>query len=197
MTVYVTKDKDSGYAASGTHVDDIIVVGDPRGTKKFEKALGAKYKITKKVDPTVFVGVQMERDRPNKWLKLHQTAYTEALLNLYNMSGAKPVDTPMDPGTAKHLMMLPTEGSTPASVREYQQIVGGLMWLMKTRPDMHFTINLLARFLRTATPAHVAIARGRPMRYLLGTTTYGIVFAPGDGVWRLHGSADADLGGGP
>ena len=33
------------------------------------------------------------------------------------------------------------------------------------------------------------------MRYLVGTTTYGIVFAPGDGVWRLHGSADADLGG--
>ena len=33
--VYVTKDKDSGYAASGTQVDEIIVVGDSRGTKKF------------------------------------------------------------------------------------------------------------------------------------------------------------------
>ena len=92
-------------------------------------------------------------------------------------------------------MLLPTENATAASIKEFQQIVGGLMWLMKTRPDMHFTINLLARFLRSATPAHVAIARGRPMRYLMGTISFGIVFYPGEGEWRLHGSADADLGG--
>jgi hypothetical protein len=101
----------------------------------------------------------------------------------------------MDPGTAKHLMMLDTSLSTPASVKEYQKIVGALMWLMRTRPDMHYCINLLARFLRTATPAHVVIARGRPLRYLMGTLEHGIVFAPGSGEWRLEGSSDSDLAG--
>ena len=101
----------------------------------------------------------------------------------------------MDPGTAKHLMMLDVSSSTPATVKEYQQIVGALMWLMRTRPDMHYCINLLARYLRTATSAHVAIARGRPMRYLMGTIGYGIVFSPGDGEWRLEGSSDSDLAG--
>jgi hypothetical protein len=193
--VFVSKDRTSGYAASGTHVDDSLVVGDPQGIKKFEDALNSKYKTTKKENPTMFVGVQIERDRAKSWLKLHQGAYTEALLTLYNMADARPVDTPMDPGTAKHLMMLPTEGATPASIKQYQQIVGGLMWLMKTRPDMHFTINLLARFSRTATAAHVTIARGRPMRYLMGTINHGIVFTPGAGDWKLHGAADSDLGG--
>ena len=193
--VYVTKDSSTGYAASGTHVDDVIVIGDAKGTAKFDAALNAKYKITKTEKPTLFVGVQIERVRAKKWLKLHQGAYTLAVLKVYNMEGARPVDTPMDPGTAKHLMMLDTSSSTPASVKEYQRIVGALMWLMRTRPDMHYCINLLARFLRTATPAHVVIARGRPLRYLMGTTDYGIVFSPGTGKWRLEGSSDSDLAG--
>ena len=43
-------------------------------------------------------------------MKLHQQAYTMELLAKYKMADARPVDTPMDPGTAKHLMLLPTEG---------------------------------------------------------------------------------------
>ena len=74
------------------------------------------------------------------------------------------------------------------------------MWLLRTRPDLHFTIKLLCRFLKNATPQHVAIARGRPFRYLAGTPNYGIVFYPGkgnagDGEWCLSGSCDADLAG--
>jgi hypothetical protein len=69
------------------------------------------------------------------------------------------------------------------------------MWLMRTRPDMHFCINLLTRFLKCATDAHVAIATGRPLRYLAHTTTFGIVFAPGKGEWDLSADADADLAG--
>ena len=92
-------------------------------------------------------------------------------------------------------MLLPTEGATPASIKAYQEIVGALMWLMRTRPDMAFTINLLACFLKCATDAHVAIATGQPLRYLANTTSFGIVFAPGNGEWELRGDADADLAG--
>ena len=69
------------------------------------------------------------------------------------------------------------------------------MWLMRTRPDMLFTINLLARYLQNATWDHVAIAKGRPFKYLAGTTSYGIVISPGNVEWRLSGAADSDLAG--
>lgn len=69
------------------------------------------------------------------------------------------------------------------------------MWVMRTRTDMFFTINLLSRFLKCATPQHVAIARGRPMRYLAGTVKHGLVFMPGNKDWKLSGVSDADLAG--
>ena len=118
----------------------------------------------------------MVRDRENKWLKLHQGGYTSALLEMSDRLDSKPVDTPMDPGTAKILMSLPVDDSTPQTVNKYQKIVGGLMWLLRTRPDMQFTIQLLSRFLQCATQAHIDIALGRPMKYLAGTIEYGIVF---------------------
>jgi len=128
-------------------------------------------------------------------LKLYQQAYTEELLDKHGRTDARPVDTPMDPGTAKVLMLLPTDGATKDSIKMYQEVVGGLMWLMRTRPDMLFTINLLARYLKNATWDHVAIAKGRPFKYLAGTTSYGIVISPGKLDWRLSGAADSDLAG--
>ena len=75
----------------------------------------------------------------------------------------------MDAGTVKTLMLLPTETATPATIKHYQESVGALMRLLRTRIDLHFTINLLCRFLKNATQAHIDIALGRPMNYLAGT----------------------------
>ena len=193
--VFVTKDHDDGYAALGTFVDDQFIVSTPLGTEKVLSTLKTKFKITVKRNPKVFCGVQIERIRERKWLKLHQQAYTEELLKKHNMADARSADTPMDPGTAKHLMQLPTEHATPSSIKAYQEIVGGLMWLMRTRPDMYYTINLLARYLRSATDEHVAIAKGRPLRYLVGTKTFGLVYSPGTTKFELEADADSDLAG--
>lgn len=196
--VYVTKDHSTGYCASGTHVDDTMAIGDPKGVKKLIVTLEKKFELTIKKNPSIITGVEIERNREKKWCKLHQGSYTTELLTKYQMLNShlsRPVDTPMDGGTAKILMLLPTDSATPASIKLYQNIVGGLMWLMRTRTDMFFTINLLARFLKCATPQHVAIAKGRPMRYLSGTITHGLVFMPGDGTWALSGVSDADLAG--
>ena len=174
--VYVTRDHTTGYCASGNHVDDTMAIGDAEGLAKLAKALEKKFKITSKVNPSVITGVQVVRDRENRWLKLHQGGYTSALLEMYDRRDAKPVDTPMDPGTAKVLMSLPVDDSTPQTVNKYLKIVVGLMWLLRTRPDMQFTIQLLSRFLQCATQAHIDIALGRPMKYLAGTIEYGMVF---------------------
>jgi hypothetical protein len=198
--VHYSANAKTGYAAVGEFVDDMLITGDKEGLSKTERQLtsgrdgGTKLEVKMTLNPKIFCGVQIERDRENRWLKLHQQAYTENLVQEYRKDNARPVDTPMDPGTAKHLMQLPTEDSTPTSIKAFQEIVGKLMWLLKTRPDMHFTINLLTRFLKVATDAHVKIATGRPLIYLAGTSSYGIVYAPGKD-WVLSGTSDSDLAG--
>jgi hypothetical protein len=157
--VYVTRDHSTGYCASGTHVDDTMAIGDAEGLKKLASTLEKRFKITSKVNPSVITGVQVVRDREKRTLKLHQAGYTSAMLEKFGLLGVRPVDTPMDPGTAKVLMSLPTEESTPQTIHKYQEIVGCLMWLLRTRPDIQFTVQLLSRFLQCATQAHMESLR--------------------------------------
>jgi hypothetical protein len=183
------------YGALGAHVDDLLAAGDTKGLDTIEKTLSKTFKITKKVNPVIVTGVQIQRDRKHHWLKLHQGGNIEAMLAKYNMSECRPVDTPMDPGTAKILMELCTDDADPYWTKKYQILVGELMYLHKTRPDLLFAINLLSRFLKNATARHYELARDRVLRYLRGTTEDGIVFYAKSDRWELSGAADADLAG--
>jgi hypothetical protein len=185
----------SEYAALGAHVDDLTGIGTDKGLSDIRSALSKKFEITEKRNPDIITGVQVERVREKMWLKLHQSAYAVGLLKKYNMEDCKEVDSPMDPGTARTLMLLPTEESDPQTVKEYQILIGELIWLIKTRADYAFTISLLSRFLKSATPAHLKLAKGRPLRWLKKTFNYGLVFSPGDGEWILSGASDSDLAG--
>ena len=186
---------DSGYAAMATHVDDCLSIGHAEGLDNFQTTLQRKFKITVTTNPTVYAGVQIERDRPRKWLKLHQLGHHTKILEKHNMMDCKHADSPMLPGTAKAMMLLPTDPPDPEALKEYQSLVGDLIWLIKTRPDLLFTINLLSRFLQCATKRHLDIARGRPLRFLRKTINYGLIFSPGDGEWIVSGASDSDLAG--
>lgn len=187
---------DADYAACGTHVDDLPTIGTIEGIAKVRKTLKRDFEIVETANPPHITKVQFVRDRKNKWAKLHQAAYVASILVEFGQEDCKPVDTPMDPGTARAMMLLEVDKTPdPVIIKRYQKLVGMLIWLFKTRPDMMFTINLLCRFLKDATAKHLELARGRPLRYLKGTAFYGIVFAPGSGEWTLSGQGDADLAG--
>ena len=189
-------DSTKGYCVCGAHVDDIVAAVDSEGKEKLIKTLEAKFKITKKFNPTCITGVQIERVRgKNGWTKLHLTEYTANFLKEQKMEGARPVDTPMDPGTAKSLMELPQDEFTKESVKAYQEIMGSLIWLLRIRADLDFSVNLGSRFIRCASQKHIDLVRGRILRYLNGTVNYGLVFSPGRADWVLSGCSDADLAG--
>ena len=150
--VYVTQqghpDKNNGYGALGAHVDDCLGIGDAIGLDKIKDTMEKEFEITQERNPSVITGVQVERNRDTKWLKLHQEAYVISILTDHKMLDCKSTDTPMDPGTARALMLLPTDQDDPVARKLYQRLVGCLIWLHKTRPDMMFTVNLLSRFLK-------------------------------------------------
>ena len=194
----VQHEKHPSDGSTGAHVDDCVAIGEPDGPglEAVRTALKKKFKITETINPDVIVGVQVERNRLKQWLKLHQTAYGEGILAENNMTDCKGADNPMDPGTAKAMMLLPTDDVPDHKVlKAYQTLVGQFIWLLKTRPDFLFVISLLSRFLNNATQKHLDIARNQPLRFLRRTTHYGVVFSPGDGEWILSGASDSDLAG--
>jgi hypothetical protein len=94
------KPGDADYVVTGTHVDDLLATGTLTGIGKLTSTLKTEFEITEKNNPTLVTGVQIERNRPAKWLKLHQAAYIDSILAEFGQTECNPADTPMDVSSA-------------------------------------------------------------------------------------------------
>jgi hypothetical protein len=72
----------------------------------------------------------------------------------------------------------------------YRQIIGSLMYLMNTKPEICFSVNTLSQFLVEPIRVHLVAAK-HVMRYLKGTIDYGISY-DGDHDFTLSGYTDTD-----
>ena len=73
---------------------------------------------------------------------------------------------------------------------QYQQLIGSLMYLVHTRPDICYTVNALSQFM--SDPKHIHwVAAKHVLRYVHGTITYGIRYTSSSGV-LLSGYSDSD-----
>ncbi|VVA40017.1 PREDICTED: Retrovirus-related Pol poly from transposon, partial [Prunus dulcis] len=67
------------------------------------------------------------------------------------------------------------DGSEAADESLYRKIVGSLLYLTATRPDIMFSASLLARFMHNPSKMHYGAAK-RVIRYIQGTIDYGIEY---------------------
>jgi hypothetical protein len=75
----------------------------------------------------------------------------------------------------------------------YRQLIGSLMYLVNTRPDICFVVNTLSQFMVDSRRVHW-VEEKHVLRYLCGTMDYGLDYLRGDGV-RLVGYTDLDCAG--
>ena len=72
----------------------------------------------------------------------------------------------------------------------YRQLIGSLMYLVHTRPDICYTMNVLSQFMSISKHIHWVAAK-HVLRYVRGTITYGLRYTSSSGV-LLAGYADSD-----
>jgi hypothetical protein len=75
----------------------------------------------------------------------------------------------------------------------YKQLVGSLMYLTTTRPDMMFITCLISRYMSKPTKLHLLVAKGA-LRYLRGTVNFRIHYKKG-GSGELLAFTDSDYAG--
>eukprot|EP00253_Pinus_taeda_P019728 PITA_19728 len=63
----------------------------------------------------------------------------------------------------------------------YRQLIGSLMYLVNTRPDICFAVNTMSQFMCESRKVHWVVAK-HILRYLQGTVDYGLDYRQGDGV---------------
>ena len=72
----------------------------------------------------------------------------------------------------------------------YQQLIGSLVYLVNTRPDICYFVNTLSQFMVEPKRAHWAATK-HVFRYLQGTIDYGILYNKGKDI-KLSGFTNAD-----
>jgi len=105
------------------------------------------------------------------------------------MMDCKAMATPM----ALNLKLLCDASSEPVDVSMYRQMIGSLMYLTNTRPDICFAVNTLSQFLTDPRSVHL-VAVKHVLRYLKGTVDYGLRYEANQ-KFNLQGYVDSDWAG--
>lgn len=92
---------------------------------------------------------------------MNQKKYMLDLLRETWMSGAKDIDTPMEVG----LQFYPSESELIINNASYWRLIGKLIYLTTTRPDITFTVNKFNQFMQNLIMAHILVAQ-RMLKYL-------------------------------
>jgi hypothetical protein len=105
------------------------------------------------------------------------------------MVACKPMATPL----AVNEKLNKEDGGKNVDATLYRSLVGNLLYLTVTRPGIMFAASLLSRFMHSPSHFHFAAAK-RVLRYIQGTTSYGIRYCRNFMV-KLFGFCDSDWGG--
>lgn len=130
----------------------------------------------------------MEIDQTQREIILTQECYAKRLLKKFNMEDCKAVNTPLLPQKNEQ-----EEDDDAVDPTLYRSLVGGLLYLTATRPDLMFSASYLSRYLKEPTSKHLKEAK-RVLRYIKGTSDMGLKFTATSGS-KLIGYSDSDWGG--
>ena len=167
-----------------------IPTSDATSVAKIKKQLSRAFEMKDLGHAKTCLGLEISRDRPRRQLFLGQQKYAGTVLQRFGMDNCKPVVTPLE----THFDV--TETDEPAGDVLYREVVGNVMYLMTgTRPDLAFAVGKLSQYV-SSPHKHHWLALKRVMRYVQGTSEYGILFgANGASKLTLDGYCDADWGG--
>ena len=124
------------------YVDDMILTGrDSEEIKKLRGKLFEEFEMKDLGELRYFLGIKVTRSENEIFIS--QKKYVLDLLAETGMIDCKPVDTPM---AANHGLQIREKGK-PTNKKQYQRLVGKLIYLAHTRPDIAYTVGVVSQFM--------------------------------------------------
>jgi len=105
------------------------------------------------------------------------------------MLKCKPISAPMEPNTK----ICAHERKVLEDATMYRQLVGTIIYLTLTRPDISFVVGVMSRYMQNPKKPHLKAVR-RILRYVNNMLDYGIMYKRG-GECKLGGYCDVDYAG--
>jgi len=171
-------------ALLAVYVDDIIITGDDEvEIKRMTENLSKECEVKDLGQLKYFLGIEVARSP--KGIVLSQRKYVLDLLNETGMLGCRPASTPMDPNHK-----LCAESCHSINKEKYQRLVGRLIYLCHTRPDISYVVSVVSRYMHDPRSGHLDVVY-RILRYLKSSPGKGLMFKS-HGHLNIEGYCDAD-----
>ncbi|GJT43805.1 putative ribonuclease H-like domain-containing protein [Tanacetum coccineum] len=168
--------------------DDIIFGSNKKDMcTEFEKLMKDKFQKSLMGELTFFLGLQVKQR--DDGIFISQDKYVAGILRKFNYTDVKSASTIID--LEKHLVK---EGDRDdVDVHLYRSMIGSLMYLTSSRPDIIFVVCACARFQVTPKISHLTAVK-RIFRYLKGKPSLGLWY-PRDSPFKLYAYFDSDYAG--
>ncbi|XP_019157750.1 PREDICTED: uncharacterized protein LOC109154406 [Ipomoea nil] len=154
------------------YVHDILLMGNNSDmVDSVLSKLATVFKIRDLGRLRFFLGIEAIHTNNNMILSQHR--YMTELLRKAGMESCNPLSTPM----ATTVVMTDGGSAVLDDLTPYRQLIGSLMYLLITRPNLSYAVNQMCHFMHNPTQNHWAALK-RVLRYMKGTLHLGIRFTP-------------------
>jgi len=166
-----TRNSKNSYMAVLVYVDDIIVASScDRETELLRNALQRSFKLRDLGTLKYFLGLEIARNADG--ISICQRKYTLELLAETGLLGCKPSFVPMEPNQK----FSQEDGELIDDAEHYRKLVGKLMYLTFTRPDITYAVHKLCQFTSAPRAPHLQ-AVYKIIYYLKGTVGQGLFYS--------------------
>jgi murein endopeptidase len=149
-------------------MDDIIFGASSHTlVSRFQEIMESEFQMFMIGELNFFLGIRVKQTKQGTFV--HQAKYTKDLMKKFNMTELKSVSTLMSTATS----LGSDEDGETVDQREYMSMIGSLLYLTATRPDIQFIVGLCARFQASPCSSHRTTAQ-RIFRYFKHTPEFGI-----------------------
>lgn len=187
-TLFLKTNKAGNILLVSVYVDDLIYTGDDAAMMgDFKKSMQQEFDMTDLGNMRYFLGIEVLQTETG--IHVSQAKYTLEVLKRFGMEDCNGVKNPMVPGVKLNM----DEGGDRVDETLYKQIIGSLVYITTTRPDLQFSVSLLSRFMAKPTQLHLQAAK-RFLRYLRSTINCGIWYKRG-GAGEVQVYTDSDFAG--
>ncbi|WVZ70762.1 hypothetical protein U9M48_019404 [Paspalum notatum var. saurae] len=170
------------------YVDDILFGSSSHAlVSSFAEQMSREFEMSLMGELQFFLGLQIKQGLEGTFI--HQANYTRDMLKKFNMGDSKPMTTPMSTNTALDA----DEDGEAVDQKKFRGMIGSLLYLTATRPDIQFAVCLCARYQASPRTSHRQAVK-RIFRYLKFSPELGLWYSSGFSL-SLRGFSDADHAG--
>ncbi|GJV11888.1 putative ribonuclease H-like domain-containing protein [Tanacetum coccineum] len=186
-TLFIKKDKNDIMLVQ-VYVDDIIFGSTKRSwCDEFEALMKSRFQMSSMGELTFFLGLQVKQKEDGIFIS--QDKYVAEILKKFDFASVKTASTPIE--TQKPLVK--DEEASDVDVHLYRSMIGSLMYLTASRPDIMFAVCACSRFQVTPKTSHLNAVK-RIFRYLKGKPKLGLWY-PRVSSFDLEAYSDSDYAG--